>query len=394
MQYENRDPSDLRAPATRPGLRTMVRAVAAMLVAGCGQAVDPEVGGGPLDDLSGMKVELGTQRSTEPIKTSDPAIRIALPTAPQPSGLAFSGDGSLLAVGDSRGVVLWDLGARAARGSLKGQAIPVTGVDFLPDGSSLATIGFQFDPFASVIALWDPADGSPQGEVVESPRQLSAMDFLPGGRAILVGLPGGEAGGGMPGLVAVDGGSIEDMPIRLLGQVSLMDVSPDGSRAALGAWATINYSDRGELVLVDLDSKAELARPELPIGRFHALSFAPDGSELLASYQDRGANWRLQVLDPETGEVRETIGAVPEEVTALDYSPNGSRIAVGGPHGAVRILDREGGTIVEAPGFHDRAILHLAFSPDGKALASCGADRQVALWDLDALAGGPDQAGD
>jgi WD40 repeat protein len=385
VQIEKRRPSGF-APRIRLGVGGALIVLVSVLT-GCGQRDETEVGDGPFPDVSGVKVEIGTQRSTSPIEAAIPAIRLALPTAPQPSGIAFSPDGSLLAASDSRGVVLWDLGAGGARATLKDQPIPATGVEFLPDGSSLATMGYRFDPFITAITLWDPSDGDRLRAVAESPRQLTAMALVPGGESMVVGLPG-EQGGGMPGLIDLGSGEVGGMPIGLIGQISLLGVSPDGSTAACGAWATVNYMDRGELVLVDLASNTERARPELEIGRFNDLAFSPDGTELIVSYLDRGAQWRLRVLDPRSGEVEETIEAVSGEVSSLAISPDGSLIGLGGGLGGIQLLDRGLGTIVQAPGFHDRAIEHLAFAPDGKTLASCGGDRRIALWDVEALTRG------
>jgi WD40 repeat protein len=68
------------------------------------------------------------------------------------TGVAFSPDDELLAVGSSRGVTLWDLATRQRLGELVGPALPYE-LAFSPDGLSLATswydnslIVFELDP--------------------------------------------------------------------------------------------------------------------------------------------------------------------------------------------------------------------------------------------------------
>jgi WD40 repeat protein len=56
-----------------------------------------------------------------------------------PSGLAFSPDGRLLAAGWGKNVTLWDVASRQKVATLSGHSDVVREVAFSPDGSTLAS---------------------------------------------------------------------------------------------------------------------------------------------------------------------------------------------------------------------------------------------------------------
>jgi WD40 repeat protein len=87
---------------------------------------------------------------------------------------------------------------------------------------------------------------------------------------------------------------------------------------------------------------------------------------LTALYQERDL---LKVID------------VPEGVSSVTYSPDGTRIAAGSPDHTVRLWDAATGAPVEQVLQHDDAVTTVAFSPDGTRIATGSADKTVRLWD-------------
>jgi WD40 repeat protein len=70
-----------------------------------------------------------------------------------------------------------------------------------------------------------------------------------------------------------------------------------------------------------------------------------------------------------------------DEVYAVAFHPDGTRLATGGRDGAVWLWDlARGEEIVRMPG-HKGYVWSLAFSPDGTTLASGSGDFTVRLWD-------------
>jgi WD40 repeat protein len=67
-------------------------------------------------------------------------------------------------------------------------------------------------------------------------------------------------------------------------------------------------------------------------------------------------------------------------IAALAWSPDGSRIAVGGASPEVTVYDAESGERVSACKGHAAGIYTIAFSPDGQMVASGGFDGQVRLY--------------
>ena len=73
--------------------------------------------------------------------------------------IALSKDGRLLASasGHDHGIRLWDLARGTFERSIEGHAYGTTGLDFSPDGTSLATAGND-----GVVRIWDVSTGRPQ----------------------------------------------------------------------------------------------------------------------------------------------------------------------------------------------------------------------------------------
>jgi hypothetical protein len=70
-----------------------------------------------------------------------------------------------------------------------------------------------------------------------------------------------------------------------------------------------------------------------------------------------------------------------DEVFAVAFHPDGTRLATGGRDGAVWLWDlKRGEEVARLPG-HIAYIWSLAFSPDGTTLVSGSGDSTVRLWD-------------
>jgi WD40 repeat protein len=119
----------------------------------------------------------------------------------------------------------------------------------------------------------------------------------------------------------------------------------------------------------------------------NVVAFAADGNVLAAAANNSGAIWDLAA---EWKHVRtigspDMAGTLVDRVTALDFSPDGKLLAVGGGEpsrsGEIKIFKIEDGALVLAvkeP--HSDTVNCLDFSPDGTQLASCAADRFVKVW--------------
>ncbi|WP_158633546.1 WD40 repeat domain-containing protein [Tautonia sociabilis] len=355
-------------------------------LAGCGRPVEPIDPVAAIDAAAaGEEAVLATDRPTALIAESVPEIRAVLPTAPQPSSLAVSADGRLLAVGDKRGVALWDLEPPAHRATLQGQPALVSAVAFDPSGRTLATVGYESSPeFAAVLMRWDTGALGTGRVVLKSPDQIATMRFSPDGSTLVLGTED-EEDAGRVAFLDVESGELEVLGATLKTTVSRLAVAPAGDRVAASSWRTVNYSDQGELVLFDSSSKEEVARPGSGIGRINDLAFSPDGTTLAVACQRPGGEWTVLRFDAATGAAREPVDTPSVEVSSLAFSPDGSLLAMGAHDGAIRLLELGSGAMLQGPSYHRGAAVLLAFSPDGRTLLSAALDRQVALWDVPLL---------
>jgi WD40 repeat protein len=67
-------------------------------------------------------------------------------------------------------------------------------------------------------------------------------------------------------------------------------------------------------------------------------------------------------------------------VAALDFSPDGHRIAVASADRAIRIWDADTGRLVHTLRGHVRVVTGVGFSPDGRRLVSGSQDGSLRVW--------------
>ena len=69
------------------------------------------------------------------------------------------------------------------------------------------------------------------------------------------------------------------------------------------------------------------------------------------------------------------------EAFAVQFSPGGDRIAVGGRDGRLRLLDSASGEVVASLRGHADYVYDLAWSPDGSAIVTASGDKTLRIWD-------------
>ncbi len=163
-------------------------------------------------------------------------------------------------------------------------------------------------------------------------------------------------------------------------------VSPDGRFAACGRGNQVFVYDTASGRQLTLLSDPELGKDELYGGQptahrdtVQALAFGPHDRLATGGYRNVKI-WRR--TGPEDGE---EIGVMPEAVSALAASADGSRMAMGDRAGNVRLWDEGKAGEARERKVHEGSITALCLSGDGTRLFTAGEDRRITV--LDAASG-------
>lgn len=321
-------------------------------------------------------LQSGTQRA--PITLGDNAQG---DTAAGADGfsLAFSPDGSRLAVGTRSGAIsIWNTADSTQVGAtLSGNAAPIIALVF-----SDATTLIANDQNGR-LSRWKIPENTPIGEPVE-----------------IAGIGSGYALAFQP---------VKDAPILVSdgndGQIILSD--PQGKKAsvtlgkisnsynalsvAVSSTGTIAAGmGNGEVLIWTAGATEKPAqqltlskdKPENERGAIRALAISADGRYLAAGDEDGQARlWEISNLDqPKDLLLSENVQIHQGEVNSLAFSPDGRFLASGGDDRAVVIWEISSllqiGTLRE----QGAEVYSLAFSPDSQLLATAGGDDKVMLW--------------
>jgi WD40 repeat protein len=108
-----------------------------------------------------------------------------------------------------------------------------------------------------------------------------------------------------------------------------------------------------------------------------AVDYSPDGSKVAAGGQSRN----IIIYDARTAQPLLTLQGHTDDVVALKFSPNGRYIASGGVDNALILWDAITGEVLRKITDHSDYVRDVAFSPDSKLLASASWDGRSMVWE-------------
>ena len=297
-------------------------------------------------------------------------------------GIAFSPDGSRLAVATSMGIWLYDAETFDELKLLTGHKEEVNTVAFSPDGTKLASgSGFHLP---GMLKLWD----------VETGQDIATFRVQEGSDNSVAFSPDGTKLAWAGRLWDVE--TKQQLDILRDKGLSNVAFSPNGKILAGTGIGAIERTRTGVVKLYDVETGRLLntltatQRTKLRewTKRVSSIAFSPDGQLLASGSADDGT---IKLWDIETGQNTAIFTAKPEDGSSMlcvVFSPDGTKLAVGSAEG-IKLLEVSTGQHIYTRQHIDLGelessarIFSVAFSPDGRKLASASWDG-VKLWDAE-----------
>ena len=262
------------------------------------------------------------------LRLLDPATGTLLRSehiAAQLSSIAYSPNGTLLAVGTGTGVMLLDPQTGAVRARLAGES--TSAVAFSPNGDMIAAAS------PSGITLWRIEDRRAR-VLVRGPNAGDSMVFSHDGRLLIVGY--------------------EDASVHVYDLASgklVHRILAIGDKHQPGYW------------------------PEV-------VALSPDGSELAVGYPTlESLNSSVSIYNTKTWVKQSDVMSLPEvEISALAFSPDGTRLAVGAEDGTAGVWSTASLEQLVAYDGPTAAVTAMAFAPDGQTLLAASNDGIARIW--------------
>jgi WD40 repeat protein len=284
------------------------------------------------------------------------------------SVLAFSPDGSLLAVGNGNNagqpVRVWEVATGKERLPLLAPALPVTSLLFSPDGQHLA-VGSQ----RQVLVVYDLANHKELYRTNAAGAGPASVTFTADGKLLAVG--------------HVDKVSLVELATgKLLREVpGSPSHTPSLAFAPGGKLLAIMGTD-GTIRLWDPATGKEVRPTGGHQGMVVRTAYAPDGKTIATAGNDH----TIRLWDAATGrQLHQFIG--PKEpikagLSALAFVRGGQALAAAWSDGIVRTWDVASGKELAWMRDVGKGSSAAAFSPDGRALVATGPDGVLRLWSL------------
>ncbi len=280
--------------------------------------------------------------------------------------VAWSPDGSRLAVGDQQGgVSLFTTTGRLLWRKAEHTSNTVR-LAWHPDGRALASGQSPKDGKAYLL-LWD-ADS---GEVLlrrEGVTDIYALAWAPDGRRLLWTHQNGQLQ-----ILDTRTGEVLHEMVHSGSEIWGSDWSRDGRLIASSSRdKTIRLwqPDSGKCLRVLQGHTSVAARAR----------FSPDSTLLASSSDDK----TVRIWDVHSGECLRVLEGHEGYVKGLAWSPQGNLLASTSYDKTVRLWNPDSGELLACWSEHTKTTWDVAFSPDAARLASVSIDGSLKLWDVTA----------
>jgi WD40 repeat protein/serine/threonine protein kinase len=295
----------------------------------------------------------------------------ALPQQPDAiTGVALSPDSRLLVSTDMSGrLKLWDLGKRTELMALHEPGLDVRVFAFSHDGARLVTV-INEGRRPATVRVWTVAE---RKMAIEFPcaGRVCALAFSPDDTGLL--LLGQD--------LSVHNWDFQEQHLeRVLPAlpaprrgIGLVAFSPDRQRIA--------FLEGERIHVLDLTTGSEIAVLEAFQGGTWSLAFSPDGKLLAAGPSSAETSTEIKLFSLASGqELRRLVGHV-SWVPALTFTPDGRQLVSAGADQTVRIWDVAQGREQVALHGHLSEIYRVAVSSDGNTIVSGCKDGTILVWD-------------
>lgn len=307
-----------------------------------------------------------------------------------------------LAGGDGR-VLIYPSGQEQPRVIDTG-ASQVAAVSFSASGRRLVTAGNteasagQGKAFSSEIGVWDVAGGGKLASYPGKPGDWVRALALQGEDETLEIVAGIEKRTAVSGELTTDVARVWQVggqPVTLLGHIQpvlAVAISPDGqtivSADDLGTAQVWRRGAEGQFTLLRERALSSFAPHEGEA--VYAVQFSPDGSRVATAGGDGLIRiWDHQaLLDPRIApadlRALATLTGHSAAVLAIGFSADGQLLVSGGEDGTLRVWDIAQERQKAMLRGHSNAVLTCAFSPhDADQIISGSADQQLRVWSLE-----------
>lgn len=249
------------------------------------------------------------------------------------TALAYSPDGSMLAVSGYREVLLHASDGSGMLARLPGISDRIQALAFSPDGKLLAAVGGTPATFGEV-QLWGVAERKLKRSMTMTSDTLFGASF-----------------------------------------------SPDASKLAFGGADNAIY-------VIEVETGKQLLKMNHHDSWVFGTAFSQDGTQLVSVSRDRAA----KLTDVATGAFIENINQLKSELVCLARQPRRDNVVVGGEDGIPyfylmhrprSLVIGDTSTLIREFEKQEGTVISVAFSPDGQLLAVGGGAEEVRIYKMD-----------